>query len=267
VARFFTWLSLALGLLWAAQALAAPTFPTYSPDGVVDAASVLSAATRTELRAELAELRQTTGRELMVVTLPSLQGLSIEDYGYQLGRAWGVGDADRDDGVLLIIAPNERKVRIEVGYGLEPILTDALASTIIQSAILPKLRKRDFDGGALAGALAIDQQLRLPDDQARAVVEQKAASARTDSNKTLIKLVIGLVLALVIGLAQWLREGFFGLRPRAIYRSDTGGGLVSWMPNDRNEDGSVRYGGGSSGGSWGGGGGGSFGGGGSSGSW
>lgn len=263
--RLFAWLSLALALLWATQAFASPTFPAYSPDGVVDAAGVLSAATRADLEAEAAELRRTTGRELMVVTLPSLQGVAIEDYGYQLGRAWGVGDADRDDGVLLIIAPNERKVRIEVGYGLEPVLTDALASTIIQSSVLPKLRKRDFDGGALAGALAIDQQLRLPDGQARAVVEREAASARTDGNKPLIKLVIGLVLSLVIGLAQWLWEGFFGLRPRAIYRSGAGGGLVSWMPNDRNDDGSVRYGGGAGGGSQGGGG--SFGGGGSSGSW
>lgn len=263
--RLLAWLSMAVGLLLAAEAYGTPTFPAYSPDGVVDKAGVLSAGTRAELKAELADLRRDTGRELMVVTLPSLQGHSIENYGYQLGRAWGVGDASRDDGVLLIIAPNDRKVRIEVGYGLEPILTDALASKIIQSAILPKLRKQDFDGGAMAGAMAIQQQLRLPDDQARALVAETADAARAKKNKPAIKLGVGLAFIILTGLAQWLWEGFFGLRPRAIHRSSNGGGVVTWMPNARNEDGSVSYGNGSDFGSWGGGG--SFGGGGSSGSW
>src|SRR3546814_3817815 len=75
--------------------------------------------------------------QLVVATIPDLQGHAIEDYGYQLGRAWGIGRKDVNDGVLLIVAPHEKKVRIEVVYGLEPVLTGALSSVIIQQAILP----------------------------------------------------------------------------------------------------------------------------------
>jgi uncharacterized protein len=85
------------------------------------------------------------------VTLSSLRGTSIEDYGYQLGRAWQIGQKDKNNGVLLIVAPNERKVRIEVGYGLEGTLTDALTSFIIQNAILPRFKAGDFPGGIKRG--------------------------------------------------------------------------------------------------------------------
>src|SRR5689334_16592367 len=111
----------------AAPALAAPTFPPLT-GRVVDDAHVLDDATTTQLTAKLEDLEQRTGRQLVVVTLPSLQGYEIEDYGYQLGRAWGIGQKKLNNGVLFIIAPNEHATRIEVGYGLEPILTDALSS-------------------------------------------------------------------------------------------------------------------------------------------
>ncbi len=87
----------------------------------------------------------------MVVTLPSLQGYPIEDFGYQLGRHWGIGTAKLSNGVLLIVAPNEHKVRIEVGYGLEGTLTDALSKIIIDNAILPKFRAGDYAGGIKDG--------------------------------------------------------------------------------------------------------------------
>ena len=98
----------------------------------------------------------------------SLQDYQIEEYGYQLGRAWGIGQKDQDNGVLLIVAPVERKVRIEVGYGLEPILTDALSAQIIQTRILPAFRTGDFPDGIIAGVDAIDQQLRLDPAEAQA---------------------------------------------------------------------------------------------------
>src|SRR5690242_21298675 len=112
-------------------ALAAPTFPPLT-GRVVDDAHILSEGTKTQLTQKLEDLENRTSRQLVVVTLPSLQGYEIEDYGYQLGRAWGIGQKKLNNGVLFLIAPNERKVRIEVGYGLEPILTDALSSVILQ---------------------------------------------------------------------------------------------------------------------------------------
>src|SRR4051812_30412433 len=123
----------------ASPALAAPKFPALS-GRVVDEANVLSAATEAQLTDKLAGLEQSTGRQLVVVTVPSLQGDEIEDFGYQLGRAWGIGGKANNDGALLIVAPSEHKVRIEVGYGLEGVLTDALSSSILQQAVLPRFR-------------------------------------------------------------------------------------------------------------------------------
>src|SRR6201996_2031812 len=118
-------------MLAAAPARADPTFPPLS-GRVVDDAHVLSSQTQADLTAKLAALEQKTGDQVVVVTLPSLQGYEIEDYGYQLGRAWGIGAKGKNNGALFIVAPSEHKVRIEVGYGLEPVLTDALTSVILQ---------------------------------------------------------------------------------------------------------------------------------------
>src|SRR5580658_1795422 len=135
---------------FAAPAAAAPTFPALT-GRVVDGANILSDATKSDLDSKLAALEAKTSRQLVVVTIPSLQGYEISDYGYQLGRAWGIGQAKLNNGVLFIIAPNEHKARIEVGYGLEPILTDALSEVILQSAVLPKFRTGDYNGGVEAG--------------------------------------------------------------------------------------------------------------------
>src|SRR5215471_12303390 len=153
-------------------ALAAPNFPALT-GRVVDGANILSAATKEDLTTKLAALEQKTSRQLVVVTIPSLQGYEISDYGYQLGRAWGIGQAKMNNGILLIVAPTEHKVRIEVGYGLEPIVTDALSSVIIQTQILPKFRAGDFNGGVEAGVAALVQQLSLETSEA----ERRAAAA------------------------------------------------------------------------------------------
>src|ERR1700743_2676930 len=153
-------------------AWAAPKFPALT-GRVVDDANILSAATKADLTDELAALEAKTSRQLVVVTLPSLQGYEISDFGYQLGRAWGIGQAKLNNGALFIIAPTEHKVRIEVGYGLEPILTDAFSEVIIQQAVLPKFRAGDFNGGTEAGVAALIQQLSLDPSAA----EQRAAAA------------------------------------------------------------------------------------------
>src|SRR5579863_6038687 len=124
-------------LFAALPAMAAPSFPALT-GRVVDGAHILSDQTKSDLDQKLAGLESRTSRQLVVVTLPSLQGYEISDYGYQLGRAWGIGQAKLNNGVIFIIAPKEHRARIEVGYGLEPILTDALSEVILQSVVLPK---------------------------------------------------------------------------------------------------------------------------------
>jgi uncharacterized protein len=115
---------------------AEPTFPVLT-NRITDQAELLSAEDYTAIQAELAALEQTSTDQFAVVTVKSLDGYPIEDYGYRLGRKWGIGQEGKNNGIMLIVAPNERKVRIEVGRGLEPIMTDAMSSLIIRNAILP----------------------------------------------------------------------------------------------------------------------------------
>lgn len=143
-------------LLWVctANALAAADFPSLT-GRVVDAASLLPEDVQQQLEQQLEQHEQQTSNQVVVVTLPSLQGYAIDDYGYQLGRHWGIGQAERDNGVLLIVAPNEREVRIEVGYGLEGVLTDAGSHAIIEDVMLPQFRDNHYEAGILQGVNAI----------------------------------------------------------------------------------------------------------------
>ena len=157
----------------ASVAFAAPKFPPLT-GRVVDNAHVLSPGTVQKLDAELAQLEAQTGHQLVVATVPDLQGYEIDDYGYQLGRTWALGKKGVNDGVILLVAPKERKVRLEVGYGLEPVLTDALTSVILQTKVLPQFKQGRIEQGIVDGAEAIAQQLALPADQAQAAVAQAA---------------------------------------------------------------------------------------------
>ena len=131
-----------------------PVFPALS-GRVVDEAGLLSAAERERLTAQLAAHEQATGQQVVVVTLRSLQGYPIEDFGYRLGRAWGIGEKGKNTGALLIVSPTERAVRIEVGYGLEGLLTDALSRSIIERDILPAFRQGQFARGIMDGTSAM----------------------------------------------------------------------------------------------------------------
>lgn len=262
--RFLAAALLILGLT-AAPALAAPTFPSLT-GRVVDDANILPTQVESDLTGKLARLEDSTGRQLVVVTVPSLQNYPIEDFGYQLGRAWGIGEAKADNGVLFLVAPNEHKVRIEVGYGLEPVLTDALSNVILQTDVLPRFKAGDMPGGVVAGTDALIQQLALPDDQARAkVAAAKSPSARHDRAGPIPFFLIIIILFFVFGgLGRRRRRGgggMGGILPGLI--------IGSALSNASRRSG---WGGGSGGGGFGGGGGfsgggGSFGGGGSSGSW
>jgi uncharacterized protein len=129
---------------------AAPDFPVLT-GRVVDEAGILSAQAETELGDQLAAHEQSTSNQIVVVTLKSLRGYEISDYGVQLGRHWGIGQKGKNNGALLIIAPAERKLRIEVGYGLEGVLTDAVSRDIIERAIKPQLRQQNYEQGVRAG--------------------------------------------------------------------------------------------------------------------
>jgi uncharacterized protein len=249
---------LLLLILLCLPAIAAPSFPELS-GRVVDQAQLLDPAQEQAIAQKLVALEQQTGHQFVVVTLSDLQGYDIADFGYQLGRHWQIGDEKADDGVLLIVAPTERKVRIEVGYGLEPVLTDALSATIIQGAILPKFRAGDPAGGIAAGVDAIITQLTLDPATAR----QRAAQAATEPDSGFENLI-----PLLIFVAIWIIV-LSNVGRRGRRRAFGAGPVVIWSGGQDWTRSSGGWSGGSSGGGGGGfsGGGGSFGGGGSSGSW
>jgi uncharacterized protein len=154
-ARIAAAIAALLALLIAGAALAAQlTFPPLT-GRVVDDAGVLSDDTKARLTGILQQLEQKTGDQLVVVTLKALQGQDIATYGYQLGRHWGIGQKGKNNGALLIVAPSEHKVRIEVGYGLEGDLTDAASRVIIENAILPQFRSGNYDAGIEQGTVEI----------------------------------------------------------------------------------------------------------------
>jgi uncharacterized protein len=238
------------------------TFPQLT-GRVVDEAGILDAATRTALEQKLADFETKTTGQLVVVTLKSLQDTSVEDYGYQLGRHWGIGQRDKNSGALLIVAPNERKVRIEVGYGLEGNLTDAVSKLIIENSILPRFRANDFAGGINRGVDDIIQVLTTGADEFR-----ERAKVRPDSHPGFVNILVLVLLFIVIySIIRNLSQP--GRQPPAMPGGQKRGrGAPVIVPAPIPWD----YGSGSSdwGGSGGGGfsgGGGSFGGGGASGSW
>src|SRR4051812_59581 len=144
--------AISLAFASAAAALSTPT-----RDGwVTDQAGVIDPETASNLARDLAELQRQTGAEVVVVTLKSLEGASIETWGDVLGETWGVGRADgKDNGALLIVAPNDRKVRIAVGYGLGDRLTDSVSQAIVADDIVPNFRRGDFAAGIKAGVDSI----------------------------------------------------------------------------------------------------------------
>jgi uncharacterized protein len=151
------WLALCL-LLCATALHAAPDFPALT-GRVVDEANLMSRKQAHQLAQQLAVFEKRSGVQLVVVSIDTLAGDTIEEYGYQLGRHWGIGQKGKNNGVLLIIAQDERKVRIEVGYGLEGALPDAIAANIIQTRILPAFKRGNMVDGIVSGSQAIMQAL------------------------------------------------------------------------------------------------------------
>jgi len=275
-------LTLLVLLLFASLAAAAPSFPELT-GRVVDNAGLLNPKSEGMLASFLAQHEANTTNQVVVVTLESLQGYDIADYGYQLGRHWKIGQEGKDNGVLLIVAPNERKVRIEVGYGLEGILTDKLSHDIIQEVILPRFKEGDYTAGTLQGARAILSVLE--GNYTAPKRAHKKESSSSDFSGILV-----FALFIIIAIANSI--GSLISKTRLAVSSVTGvfAGVVAWIFTNTipvalivalftflmtllKSYGRGFNGSGNSGGSWGGGGGsfggggGSFGGGGASGSW
>lgn len=152
-AMLITLLSL---LLFTAGPLLAREVPFLSAH-VVDEAGLLSEAGRNQIEEKLALFERQTSNQLAVLIVPSLEGDVLEEYSLRVAETWKLGQADLDNGVLLLVAVQDRKMRIEVGYGLEGDLTDALSSRIIRNEIAPRFREQDFDSGILNGVEAIIQ--------------------------------------------------------------------------------------------------------------
>jgi uncharacterized protein len=221
--------------------VAQPVFPVLSAI-VVDEADMLGADAEAQLSEYLLGHQRATGNQIVVVTIDDLQGYDIADYGYQLGRHWEVGQKGKDNGVLLIVAKTERKVRIEVGYGLEGDLTDAVSSNIVHAIILPQFKLGQFPKGIMLGAKSIVEALG-GQYQMRKAAKKKSASSNSN------------VLIFIVIVLLNIGGGMFGGRRRR-------GIMPMFIPGG--------FGGGRSSGGFGGGftgGGGSFGGGGASGGW
>lgn len=259
----------ALFLLLAAFAVGpayGQTFPKLT-GRVVDQANLLTPAQEAELSAKSEALEKRTGRQFVIATVPSLEGRTIEDYGYRLGRDWGIGSEQKDDGVVLLVAPNERKVRIETGYGARVFLTDAVSSIIIRESILPRFKAGDFPGGIAAGADQIITMMELPPEEAarRAQEIGAAESRRSERSERSINpfpvIFIVIIFFVIIGsisrAAGGRRYRGHGRRGRGL---DSGDVAVILWGLDALSRGSRGGGGWSGGGSWGGGGGGGFGG-------
>ena len=263
-------LGIAVSAVYVLLALGAAGEPRFPPltGRVVDAANLLTPEDRRGLENELKALEERSTDQLVVYTTPSLQGYPIEDIGYRLGRTWAIGQKGKDNGVILIVAPNERRVRIEVGRGLEPQLTDLMTRLIIENAILPAFRRNDYSGGIKAGVHDIRDVL-LGD---AAAVKERAARGTGRAPRgsvmpvmllaVLILLAVAVVFAQSLGTAHPQRVGDDRRRRRAA-GPPPGWGGAGWGSS---AGGWAGGGGWDSGGGFSGGGG-DFGGGGSSGSW
>jgi uncharacterized protein len=265
-------------LLLFATSAAAQTFPKLT-GRVVDQAHLLRPEQVVDLTSKSEALEAQTGRQFVVATVNNLEGYPIEDYAYRLGRAWGIGQKGKSDGVILLVAPKERKVWIATGYGAGGFLTDAMAGVITREAILPQFKKNppDYGAGITAGADAVIKQMSLPPEEAQKNVAQaeQAQKARRNASPGILPVVFWIIIILFVIGAMSRRATGRRYRPRS-------GGISPWVvlwglnELSRGSRGSGSWGGGSSwggGGGWSGGGGGfsggggSFGGGGAGGSW
>jgi uncharacterized protein len=273
VRSLLVWLALLAAVL-AVPSAAQPAYPARPEGPVYDGANILSESEEALLNARLSDYNRTTGRALVVATVPDLGGETIEAYAETLfNDEWGIGGAASDQGLLLLVAPTERKVRIEVGYGLHQYVTDILSGRIIRDDITPRFREGDFGGGINAGIDSLIAQLDRDPADAQAVAEAAAAAERERGDGGFpfgallwIGIIVFFVLLPALGRVR-------GRRYRGSGVAGAVGDVLLWtainaaMNSGRGSGGSGWGGGGGFGGGSGGFGGGMSGGGCASGSW
>jgi uncharacterized protein len=259
----FAWLAL-LAALTGAPAAAQDLPPR--PDGpVYDGAGIISDSEEQLLDARLRDYNRTTGRAVIVATVPSLDGLEIEPYAQELAETWDIGGAESQNGLLFLVAPNERRMRIATARGLDVRMTDIMSGRIIRDVVTPRFKAGDLSGGIIAGVDAIIAQLDMDPAQAQAIEEAEAArraQMAEDAAPAIAGVAFWIVMIVIFAVV-------FGRRARGRHYRGGGvgnavGNVLLWtainaaMNSGRGGGGSSW--GGSGGGSWGGGGGGGFGG-------
>lgn len=264
-----------LGLLWlvAAATVQAQDYPPRPEGPVYDGADIISAATEAALDRRLRDYNRETGRALVVATIPSLDGANLEQYATGLFADWGIGGAERDQGLLLLVARDDRKMRIEVGYGLHPYFGGIMAGRVIRDDITPRFKEGDFDAGIVAGIDAITAHLAKSPTEAAAIEEAaRAAEAQEGGDGFPIGVLIWPAIMFFFFVLPMLGR----VRGKRYRRSGVAGAVgevLLWtavnaaMNGGRGGGSSWGGGGGGGGGGFGGFGGGMSGGGGASGSW
>ena len=262
IAQVRIFLSLLLAALLAVPA-AAQDYPA-RPDGpVYDGADMIDAETEARLDQRLRAYNQETGRAVIVATVPDMGGVEVEGYAVQLYERWGIGGEETDEGALLLVAQEERKMRIEVGYGSTPTLTDATSGRIIRNTLTPAFKAGEFSRGIEEGVAEMIEALDMDPSTARAIEEAEAASrAQQDEGSTAATFIgAGVWIFMIIGFALIFGRGKKGRRRRRYDAGDAGGDVILWTAiNAALNAASDGDGWGGSGGGFGGGGGGGFGG-------
>jgi uncharacterized protein len=227
---------------------------------VNDHANLLSPAEKSALEAKLAAYEQKTGQQFALLTVPTLDGQPLEEFGIKVAEAWKLGDKKRDDGLIMIVVPNDRKMRIEVGYGLEGSVPDAIAARVVREVLAPAFRAGAYAQG-IEGAFDTLMQAASGEAPPQAAAPQPTKRRKSPAWGLLSPLILPLILFFIFssffgGGRGGRRRGMFGV---PFIGGGMGGG--GWGA------GGGWGGGGGGGGGFGGGGGGGFGGGGASGNW
>jgi uncharacterized protein len=238
-------LLLFLFLFFPLALLAQPAVPEHGGTWVHDQANVLSPGARAELEAILKGERDSTSNQIAVLIIPTLDGDPIEDYSLKVAETWKLGKKDTDNGVLLLISIQDKKVRIEVGQGNEGVLTDALSSRINRNEIAPHLRQGDYDGGVRAGVLAIIQAIKGQyKNTDPPVIKRRGRSPW-------LTLIIIVVLIIAASRRRGGGGGMGGYwAAGSILGSGMGGGGGSWSSGGGDYGGGGSFGGGGSSDSW-----------------
>ncbi|MEO6152769.1 MAG: TPM domain-containing protein [Croceibacterium sp.] len=266
------WLAL-LAALTGAPAAALPQLPARPAGPVYDGANVITPADEATLDARLRAYNQSTGRAVIVATVPTLDGEEIEPFANQLARAWDIGGKETESGVLFLVAPAEHKLRIENARGLDDRMTDIMSGRIIRDVVVPRFKANDMSGGIVAGTDAIIKQLNMDPAQAKAIAEAeqaRQAHASGQASPAIAGVIFWVVLILFFTMLASRRRGgrAFGGGGSGIGNVIMWGALNAAMNSGRSSGGGGGFGDGGGGGFGGfGGGGGGFSGGGASGSW